>query len=42
MEKGFNRTFSNKNKDSGIQQQEKALSEIDLNSNDYFIIEALV
>jgi hypothetical protein len=42
IEKGFNRTFSNKCKDSGIIQQEKGLADIDLNANDYFIIESLV
>ena len=42
VEKGFNRTFSNKFKDYGIQQQEKSLSEINLNANDCFIIECTV
>lgn len=42
VEKGFNRTFSNKCKDSGILQQEKSLSDINLNTNDYFIIECMV
>lgn len=42
IEKGFNRVFSNKCKDSGIIQQEKGLADIDLNANDYFIIESLV
>ena len=41
-EKGFNRTFSNKCIDFGISQQEKALADINLADNDYFIIECMV
>jgi len=42
IEKGFNRTFSNKCKDSGISGGEKNLAGISLLDNDYFIIECMV
>jgi hypothetical protein len=42
VSKGFNRSFSNKCKDSGFLHQEKALVEINLSANDCFIIECAV
>jgi hypothetical protein len=41
-DKGFNRTFSNKCRDTGFLLQEKLISEINLSGNDCFIIECAV